>query len=144
VTTRRDPSEGVELEDDVHQLEQMLLGADGKEFYVHARVKAWLLFFALGIGFFVVKGLLLRIGFDPIFDPAFALILTVAVMKYVTPEVPLEAHAASLYNEVRRLALGVARGRRTGGATVAPYSLLPKASRRPWARLRQQRNRTDG
>lgn len=140
-TTTRNVTERVELEDDVHQHEQMLLGADGTEFYVHARVKAWLLWFALGIGYFLIRLVLFHAGFD--WDvPVFPVIITILLMKIVTPEVPLEAHAMSTYYEARRLVLGWRFRRRTGSGRVGPYALLATASRRPWSK--QRRNRTDG
>lgn len=137
----RDPSEGVELEDGVHQHQQMLLGADGTEFYVHARVQSWLLWFGIGFALFVIKWVLFHAGFD--WDvPVFAIIATVLLMKIVTPEKPLDAHLRATYHEARRLVQGWLFRRRTGAYRVAPYALFDTAARRPWPKLR--RNRTDG
>jgi hypothetical protein len=143
--------EVVGLDNDVHWHEQKLLGAEGKEFWVQARVKAWVLFFAMAIAYFAIRRLWTR-SFDvDVFGvPVLAAYL---LMKIVTPQVPIEAHAMAVYYEVRRIIYGWLHRRRTGGRRIGPYSLLSRAatSRRSWpgsgllaraANLR--RNRTDG
>lgn len=141
--------EVVALDNDVHWHEQKLLGAEGKEFWIQARVKAWVLFFAVAVAWFILRRLWTR-SFDvDVFGvPVLAAYL---LMKIVTPQVPVEAHAMAVYREARRIIYGWLHRRRTGGHRIGPYSLLDTTSRRSWpgsgllaraANLR--RNRTDG
>lgn len=143
------PGEVVGLDNDVHWHEQKLLGAEGKEFWIQARVKAWALFFAVAVTWFILRRLWTR-SFDvDVFGvPVLAAYL---LMKIVTPQVPIEAHAMAVYREVRRIIYGWLHRRRMGGHRIGPYSLLSATSRRSWpgsglltraANLR--RNRTDG
>src|SRR4051794_5366192 len=129
--SRSDRAECVDLDDHVHELEQMLLGANGKEFWLHARVKTWIIGISLTIVyFFARKTWTGSIDVDVL---GFPLLATYGLMKIVTPQVPIEAHAVGLYYEVRRIALGVLYRRRLGSYQIAPYSLMSRTYRsRPW------------
>lgn len=138
--------EGVELDNSVHQHEQMLLGADGKEFWVQIRAKAWVIGFALVVVYFVLRRIWTRnLDVDVLGVPILA---AYGLMKIVTPQKPVEAHAVAFYREARRLVTGWLRRRRLGGARIAPYSLMSRTPRSwPWtpllARANERRNRTD-
>lgn len=147
---RPKPDEGVELDNDVHWLEQMLLGADGKEFVIHARVKSYLILGAIGIVYFFVKKAWTGQGFD--LDTVLVpFVVTHLLMKIVTPQKPVEAHGMAVYYEVRRIILGARRRRRAGSYRVAPYALLARTAKTPrswhWSGLlawaTKRRNRTD-
>lgn len=149
MTAIRKGVEGVELDNDVHHLQQMMLGVEGKEFWVQARVKSWVTFGAIAVVYFVVRRLWTRsIDVDV---PGVPLTAAYLLMKIVTPQVPIEAHAMAAYREVRRLILGWLHRRRSGGCRVAPYSLLGRTAKTPrtwpWTRLlaraNERRNRTD-